>query len=425
MKQLYVFAFTLAVALLTAVPSVAQAPILKPRPDAFAPKDEPSMGKAIAMATTVGEMADWDRYPTYETYMAMMQGWASEFGTLCRLDTIGTSVQGRLLLCLVIDVPSSAKAAKPQFFYTSTMHGDEVTGFVMMLRLIDTLLHGYGSNEQYTDLLDNTLIFINPLANPDGTYAGGNQTVNLSQRYNANYVDLNRNFPDPFGSQPLNAQQPEVTAMIDYASAHQFRMSANLHGGSEVMNYPWDSFTSAQNPHPQSEWWKAVCRRFVDTLRSYSSSHFNDVTSTGYVAGGDWYVIPNGRQDYMNYYHNCLELTIEVSTVKKLSSSQLPEYWRFLQHSLVNYIAEVHNAPEVSTAVEAASEAEGLRAYPNPTRDRLLLSRAPQAELCLFNMQGQCVLRAEAGTQQLDLSALPQGVYLLRCGALQTKIVRQ
>ena len=149
------------------------------------------------------------------------------------------------------------------------------------------------------------------------------------------------------------------------------------------------------------------------------------MTSTGYVAGGDWYVIPNGRQDYMNYYHNCLELTMEVSTVKKLSSSQLPEYWRFLQHSLVNYIAEVHNAPEVSTAVEASSEAGGLRAYPNPTRDRLLLSRAPQAELCLFNMQGQCVLRAEAGTQQLDLSALPQGVYLLRCGALQTKIVRQ
>ena len=312
---------------------------LKPRPDAFPPVEEPET-KALTMATTVAQMSNWDRYPTYSVYLSMMQGWANDFPYLCRLDTIGTSVNGRLILSLEITA-HPGNHTLPEFFYSSTIHGDEITGYVMMLRLIDTLLHGYGNNAQYTDLVNRTRICINPLANPDGTYYGGDNTVQNSRRYNANNVDLNRNYPNPFGSSKAVLQQ-ENAAMIAYFDQHNFRLSANLHGGSEVMNYPWDSFTSTQNPHPQAAWWQAVCKRFVDTSRIYNANHFNDVTDCGYIEGGDWYVITGGRQDYFNYYYNCLELTMEVSTTKKLSTTQLPTYWNFLQHSLVNYIAEIH-----------------------------------------------------------------------------------
>ena len=318
--------------------SVAHAQ-LKPRPDAFPPIEEPEP-KALTMATTVAQMADWDRYPTYSVYLQMMQQWANDFPTLCHIDTIGTSVQGRLILSMELTANHN-DTTLPQFFYSSTIHGDEVTGYVMMLRLIDTLLHGYGDNPQYTSLMNSTLICINPLANPDGTYYGNNNSIQNSRRYNANNVDLNRNYPNPFGgAKPTLEQENQV--MIAYIDSHRFRLSANLHGGAEVMNYPWDSFTSAQNPHPMSAWWQAVCQRFVDTSRTYNSNHFNDTYSCGYTAGGDWYVITGGRQDYVNYYNNCLELTMEVSTTKKLSSNQLPTYWGFLQHSLVNYIAEIH-----------------------------------------------------------------------------------
>ena len=313
----------------------------KLRPDAFPPEPEPLAVKAVTMAADVSQMAQWDRYPTYGTYVAMMQQWAADFPALCRLDTIGTSIQGRLILSLEI-AGDLADTTLPEFFYSSTIHGDEVTGYVMMLRLIDTLLHGYGSNPFYTRLVNTTRICINPLANPDGTYRSGDNTVQGAQRYNANYVDLNRNYPNPFGSSQANLQQ-ENAAMISYVGSHQFRLSANLHGGSEVMNYPWDCFTSAQNPHPKSAWWQEVCKRLVDTIHTYTGGHFNDVTSEGYIAGGDWYVITGGRQDYMNYYHNCLELTMEVSTTKLLGSSQLPVYWNFLQHSLVNYIDMIHH----------------------------------------------------------------------------------
>ena len=41
-------------------------------------------------------MASWDRYPTYETYVAMMQQWAQEYPAICTLDTIGTSYRAAL-----------------------------------------------------------------------------------------------------------------------------------------------------------------------------------------------------------------------------------------------------------------------------------------------------------------------------------------
>ena len=400
---------------------------LKPRPDAFPPVDDTLTPKVVQMASTVEEMASWDRYPTYPTYLAMMQQWADSFPQLCHIDTIGTSVQGRLILSIYIEPQTDDDRYRPEFFYSSTIHGDEVTGYVMMLRLIDTLLHGYGSNPQYTDLINRTRISINPLANPDGTYCRGDNSVQRSRRYNANNVDLNRNYPNPFAP-TKEALQPENEAMIAYFSAHNFRLSANLHGGAEVMNYPWDSFTSQQNEHPCAVWWQDVCRRFVDTSRTYDASHFRDTYNCGYTAGGDWYVITGGRQDYVNYFHGCLELTMELSASKILSSDRLPEYWQFLQHSLVNYISEIHNLPDNVSFDPAQGRGDALLAYPVPTTSTVtvdgleagttaMLYNAAGCHLATYNVTGTGLT--------LDLSPLPHGIYLLRCGSAAVKVVRQ
>ena len=404
---------------------LAAAQPLKPRPDAFPWHPENNGTKAISMAQSIDEMAAWDRYPTYDTYLAMMQQWTIDFPTLCHVDTIGTSIQGRLILSLYIAPETDDDLYRPEFFYSSTMHGDEVTGYVMMLHLIDTLLHGYGSNPQYTNLINRTRISINPLSNPDGTYRNGDSTVAGSMRYNAHYVDLNRNYPDPFGTDPIDPQQPENTAMINYVSSHNFRLSANLHGGSEVMNYPWDSFTSSQQPHPDRDWWIEVCRRFVDTARMFSRSCFDDVTPEGYIAGGDWYVIPNGRQDYMNYYHNCLEMTMEISTTKTLSSDRLPSYWNFLHHSLVNYIEEIHSLPDHSTEGIETPGHHAFTAHPNPTRNKLFISEETTEPIIIYSTNGRCVMQLPAGTRLVDLQGLPNGVYVMHSGSSTLKVVKQ
>ena len=59
----------IALFLLIAVAASAQ----KPRPDAFDPQPDTLSPKAVVMATTLEEMDAWDRYPTYEVYVAMMQ----------------------------------------------------------------------------------------------------------------------------------------------------------------------------------------------------------------------------------------------------------------------------------------------------------------------------------------------------------------
>ncbi len=414
------------VLLLAAAGSIwAQSGPLKQRPDAFAPKEESVDAKAITMASTVEEMASWDRYPTYETYVAMMQRWAQEYPAICTLDTIGTSVQGRLILAAHIEGNRTADLYRPQFFYSSTIHGDEVTGYVMMLRLIDTLLGSYGTSQSLTNLVDETAIYINPLANPDGTYRRGNATVQGSVRYNANNVDLNRNYPDPFGTTKAALQQ-ENEAMIDYFTAHNFKLSANLHGGSEVMNYPWDCFTSLQNPHPQAEWWQEVCHRFVDTARVYDNSHFRDVyqADNGVIAGGDWYVIHGGRQDYVNYYHGCLEVTMEISTQKTLNSERLPEYWRFLAPSFINYIAEIHNLPEGVGISDLRPSTSDLQVYPNPATDRVtVVGAAPDAVVSVYDVGGRR-LKESAGPV-VDLGDLPAGVYTLCTGGRSAKIIKK
>ena len=380
------------------------------------------------MATTMDEMANWDRYPTYNTYMSMMAHWAEAFPSLCHVDTIGTSIQGHLILSMYIETEASAEG--PEFFYSSTMHGDEVTGYVMMLHLIDTLLHSYGNSPELTDLMNRTRISINPLSNPDGTYHRNDNTIQGAQRENANGIDLNRNYPDPFA--PAKVGIPlENQLMINYLSAHHFRLSANLHGGAEEMNYPWDSFTSKtvrldadQMSHPAEDWWIEVCKRFVDTSRAYNENHFRDTYTCGYTAGGDWYPISGGRQDYVNAVHNCLEMTMEISTQKTLSSDRLPEYWHFLAPSLINYIAEIHNLPE-DIGIILTPERQ-LTLGPNPTTGIVTVNGAEGASVELCDLQGRQLMAPtlKNGTTILDMSHLNSGIYFLRASGKTAKIIK-
>ena len=85
-------------------------------------------------------------------------------------------------------------------------------------------------------------IHIMPTMNPDGferSTEGDHSGV--SGRENANNVDLNRNFPDQFRS-AANRRQPEVEAMMQWSRQYPFVLSANLHGGSLVANYPFDRY---------------------------------------------------------------------------------------------------------------------------------------------------------------------------------------
>lgn len=304
-----------------------------------------SSNKSLTMANTLGQMSNWNRYPTYSVYIQMMHKFVNDYPNLTVLDTIGYSQNHHLVLALKITDNPHNDEDEPKFFYSAQMHGDELIGQVFMLRLIDYLLSNYYNDPQVQNLIDNVEIWINPLANPDGLYAGSDNDVSNATRYLNNWIDPNRNFPSPNSAHPDGeAYAQETIDMMQFMSEHHFNLSANIHSGAEVSNYPWDTWDSSTKIHPDNDWWIYVCSEYANTVFNNSSGgYFKDVTSNGITEGGDWYVIEGGRQDYMTYFNYGREMTLELSSDKMLNAQSLPQYWNYNYRSLLKYMEQSLN----------------------------------------------------------------------------------
>ncbi len=277
----------------------------------------------------------WDSYPTYSAYLQMMNDFSSNYPSLCETIEIGTTVENRkLLLCKLTS--NNNLNSKSRVLLTSSMHGDETTGYVLMLRLIDYLLTNYNTDNRIKNILDNTEVWICPLANPDGTFAGGNNSVWGSTRYNGNNKDLNRNYKDDvFGDHPdNNSWQPETIAFMNLVTENVFTIGVNIHGGTEVCNYLWDNKST---DFVDKQWWIDVCREYADTCHVYNSNYMTYLNN-GITNGYDWYQITGSRQDFAQAFGNYREFTLEISKTKTLNASQLPSHWNWNYRSFLNFI---------------------------------------------------------------------------------------
>jgi len=301
----------------------------------------PSELFAVQMTNNPRQILTWNYYPTYTAYETLMQQFAADHLEICRLITIATLASGRKILALRISDNVYTEENEPEFLYSSTIHGNETAGYILMIHLADSLLSGYGTSPRITNLVNNFDIVICPLANPDATYKGGNSTVNGATRYNSNNVDLNRNYPDPdvvYGQHPDGeAWQPETVAFMNFAMQNSFTMGANFHGGVEVVNYPWDTWPrlSADNA-----WWVYISREYADTVHLHAPAEYMIYKNNGITNGYAWYFVHGGRQDYMNYFHHCRETTIEISDEFILPESQLIPYWNYNYRSFLNHIEQ-------------------------------------------------------------------------------------
>ena len=288
------------------------------------------------------ETYDWDAYPTYEAYESMMRSFAAEHPEHCTYFELGTLASGRKLMFCRIN--NGHPEGKPRFLYTSTMHGNETTGFMLLLRLIDDLCTS--DSERIQNLINNLDIFICPNTNPDGTYYSGNQTVYGARRENANEIDLNRHYPDfDKGPHPDNnwCYQDETRWLMNLAQDYKFTMAANFHTGSEVLNYPWDTHPSL---HADDEWWKLVCHEYADQCHEWDTNYMNmshQCADHGIINGYQWYTISGSRQDYMNYYAQCREVTIETSYTYVPNASTMPMYWNYNHNSMLSYMEQCLN----------------------------------------------------------------------------------
>lgn len=295
---------------------------------------------------------EWDQYPTYEAYENMMYAFANNHPDKCEIIELGTLPSNRKIM--IAHINNGSGSGKPKFLYTSTIHGDETTGWIMMLRFIDYLLEN-PTLPECANILDNVDLYVCPDSNPDGTYHGGNNNVNGATRANANGVDLNRNYADPHGSAHPdgNPYQTETEWFMQFAQDNNFVMAANYHGGAEVLNYPWDNTYALT---VDDAWWQLVCLEYANLCKAVSPNYMSDISSNGIVNGATWYMIGGGRQDYMNGYAQCREVTIECSSTKCPSGSQLPNFWNINKNAIFAYVNQVLNGVH-GTVVDAESKA--------------------------------------------------------------------
>ncbi|KAI6214283.1 Peptidase-M14 domain-containing protein [Aphelenchoides besseyi] len=210
---------------------------------------------------------EWKHYHDQDQLEHSLIQIAKKCANNTRLYSIGQSVEGRELLVLEFSsTPGVHESGKPEMKYVGNMHGNEAVGRELLVHLASYLCDEYeNKNPEIRKLLNLTNIHLMPTMNPDG-FELALRTKPLERgwlvgRANAHGKDLNRNFPDldkifyyldeqklgrfdhllDLFSEESENFEPEVKAVGEWTLSLPFVLSANLHEGDLVANYPFDA----------------------------------------------------------------------------------------------------------------------------------------------------------------------------------------
>lgn len=269
-------------------------------------------------------------YPSFNQIEKKLKLFANQNPKISRLFSIGKSVEGRNLWVLKISDNVNIDEVEPEFKYISSMHGDEITGRELCMKLIEDLLNGYGKNKEFTELINQTEIYIMPSMNPDGSA--------LTQRGNANGYDLNRNFPDwkRGDANQVKDQQPETRAIMQFQANRNFSLSANFHGGAVVVNYPWDN---TYKRHPLDHLVQAISLEYANLNSEMRNSKS---FPRGITNGADWYKVYGGMQDWSYFWYGDLQVTVELSSEKWPAYRNINKYYQLNKASMLRYMKLIH-----------------------------------------------------------------------------------
>jgi hypothetical protein len=274
-----------------------------------------------------------ESYPSYQKITEELQNLAKNHPQFFKLMSIGKSVKGKELWVMKVSDSVELDEVEPEIKLVANMHGDEIVGRELMILFLKDLAQSYLKKDpRVTKLIQETELYVMPSLNPDG--------AELKRRGNASYVDLNRDFPDFTTSDNQNTwskRAPETMSMMKFQAERNFILSANFHGGAVVVNYPWD--TSEQS-FPLEELVIDLSLSYAkENQEMYSSSAF----SQGIVNGYDWYEVDGGMQDWSYYWHQDLQVTVELSDDKWPNYSYISSYYQKNKFSILSFLENVYS----------------------------------------------------------------------------------
>jgi hypothetical protein len=258
-------------------------------------------------------------YPSLSEIYIAIDAVVAAHPDICRLEIIGTSVQGREIRAVVVSDNIGTEEVEPELRLHGGIHGDEMTGVTVTLHYLETLTDNYGTSAMCTYVVDTAESWIIPVLNPDGYY--------LDQRYNANGIDLNRNcsYMGPGGGGGSVAfSEPETSALRDITMKswpaienfeNPFVTGLSMHGGAACINTPWNY---TENPLPEDyDLMYAHCQLYAYSpgIVSYFGSGNFDI----WLPGASWYPTNGDVNDWSYGEVGTVDHTLEVHFDKQAS----------------------------------------------------------------------------------------------------------
>ena len=111
----------------------------------------------------------FDTYYRYGDLTSHIKAFAEAYPTLVQVKSIGKSYEGRdIWLAKVTNLETGPDNEKPALWVDGNIHATEVSPSTACLYFINTLVGGYGEDEEITRALDTRVFYIVPRVNPDG-----------------------------------------------------------------------------------------------------------------------------------------------------------------------------------------------------------------------------------------------------------------
>lgn len=324
----------------------------------------------------------WAKYHNQEELEAILADINKRCPNYTAIYTIGESVERRNLLVIHFSTtPGTHQILKPEMKYVGNMHGNEPLGRELLLRLASYLCDELlAENKEIMGLINSTSIHLLPSMNPDGFELALSTNSNIRNwftgRANANGVDLNRDFPDldniyyylerhnvprfdhllEISSAEPREYQPEVQAVGQWILSLPFVLSANLHEGDLVANYPFDSSripnTNEYSKTPDDQTFRYLAESYANKHAHMAKNDHPPCDGTvndafaqqgGITNGAKWYSVSGGMQDFNYLATNAFEITLELACEKFPNGSLLPKFWEDNKEALIDFIRKTHS----------------------------------------------------------------------------------
>lgn len=269
-------------------------------------------------------------YPTYDEVLVILDQMRAQFPDLVSARTsLGTSHEGLGVWMIEIGDNPGVDEGEPEVLLTSLHHAREPQSLASLLHAVWTALHAYGSDPEWTHLLDTRRVFVVPVLNPDGYVynqfnapgGGGMWRKNVRDNGDGSFgVDLNRNYGyewgrdnvgssnNPFSDTyrgPAPFSEPETSALRQFVDGRAIRIALNTHSYSNVLIHPWGYAPSLYTPD------SVAFTRAADTMTRVNGYPYGTADQVL------WYYTNGSSDDWMYGVHGILAYTPEIGSASE------------------------------------------------------------------------------------------------------------